>query len=139
MNTTTPAISPLRQRMIEDMRMRKLAPKTQVSCIRAVRHFAGHLGRSPDQASAEDRFCRRRRVLTWRSEGYRAAVTVASYGFVPPTCSRTRRFASRACGVRSTSFAFKRPNRSSTLAMVPVQPVWWLAPRPAPLSPWKYS
>ena len=20
-----------------------------------------------------------------------------------------------------------------------VQPVWWLAPRPAPLSPWKYS
>src|SRR5437016_4575609 len=24
-------------------------------------------------------------------------------------------------------------------AMTPVQPVWWLAPRPAPLSPWKYS
>ena len=24
-------------------------------------------------------------------------------------------------------------------AMIPVQPVWWLAPRPAPLSPWKYS
>ena len=54
MNTTTPVISPLRQRMLEDMRMRKLAPKTQVSYIRAVRHFAGYLGRSPDQASAED-------------------------------------------------------------------------------------
>ena len=24
-------------------------------------------------------------------------------------------------------------------AMSPVQPVWWLAPSPAPLSPWKYS
>jgi len=54
MNTTTPVISPLRQRMIEDMRMRKLAPKTQSSYIRAVRHFAGYLGRSPDTASAED-------------------------------------------------------------------------------------
>ncbi len=27
----------------------------------------------------------------------------------------------------------------STFAIKPVQPVWWLAPRPAPLSPWKYS
>ena len=26
-----------------------------------------------------------------------------------------------------------------SLATRPVQPVWWLAPRPAPLSPWKYS
>ena len=24
-------------------------------------------------------------------------------------------------------------------ATTPVQPVWWLAPMPAPLSPWKYS
>ena len=24
-------------------------------------------------------------------------------------------------------------------AIPPVQPVWWLAPMPAPLSPWKYS
>ena len=54
MSTTTSVISPLRQRMIEDMRMRKLAPKTQTGYIRAVRHFAGYLGRSPDQASAED-------------------------------------------------------------------------------------
>ena len=29
MNTTTPGISPLRQRMIEDMRLRKLVDKTQ--------------------------------------------------------------------------------------------------------------
>lgn len=54
MNTTTQGVSPLRQRMIDDMRMRKLSAKTQSSYIRAVRHFAGWLHRSPDTASAED-------------------------------------------------------------------------------------
>jgi integrase/recombinase XerD len=54
MNTTTPRVSPLRQRMIEDMRLRKLGAKTQSGYIRAVRHFAGWLHRSPDTASAED-------------------------------------------------------------------------------------
>jgi site-specific recombinase XerD len=51
---TDQAISPLRRRMIEDMTIRKLAPKTQASYIRAVRNFTIFLGRSPDQASAED-------------------------------------------------------------------------------------
>lgn len=36
--------TPLRQRMIDDMRMRKLAPKTQTGYIRAVRQLAGFLG-----------------------------------------------------------------------------------------------
>jgi hypothetical protein len=27
----------------------------------------------------------------------------------------------------------------SNVATNPVQPVWWAAPRPAPLSPWKHS
>ena len=47
-------ISPLRRRMIEDMRMRKLSTKTQSGYIRAVRHFARYLGRSPDTATDED-------------------------------------------------------------------------------------
>ena len=51
---TEQAISPLRRRMIEDMTIRKLAPKTQASYIRAVRNFTIFLGRSPDQANAED-------------------------------------------------------------------------------------
>ncbi len=51
---TDKAISPLRRRMIEDMTIRKLAPKTQASYIRAVRNFTDFLGRSPDRASAED-------------------------------------------------------------------------------------
>jgi len=37
MNTTAHTGSPLRQRMIEDMRMRKLEPRTQEGYIRAVR------------------------------------------------------------------------------------------------------
>ena len=48
---TDEAISPLRRRMIEDMTIRKFAPKTQASYIRAVRNFTVFLGRSPDQAS----------------------------------------------------------------------------------------
>jgi site-specific recombinase XerD len=40
--------------MIDDMRMRKLSPKTQANYIRVVKRFAGFLGRSPDTASIED-------------------------------------------------------------------------------------
>ena len=54
MNDSSEKISPLRRRMIEDMRMRKLSTKTQSSYIRAVRHFAGYLGRSPATARDED-------------------------------------------------------------------------------------
>lgn len=48
------AISPLRQRMIDDMTIRKMAPKTQAAYIRAVKNFTDFLGRSPDTASPED-------------------------------------------------------------------------------------
>ncbi len=57
MDTSKPNISSLRQRMVEDMRMRKLAPKTQAAYIRAVRKFAKCLGRSPDTATDEDLRC----------------------------------------------------------------------------------
>ena len=46
--------SPLRQRMIDDMVMRKLSPKTQTGYIRHVRKFSEHLGRSPQTATSED-------------------------------------------------------------------------------------
>ncbi|OGA29845.1 MAG: integrase [Betaproteobacteria bacterium RIFCSPLOWO2_12_61_14] len=54
MNAPHPTVSPLRQRMLEDMRMRKLAPKTQTAYIRAVRRFTAYLGRPPDTATVED-------------------------------------------------------------------------------------
>ena len=74
---TDKAISPLRRRMIEDMTIRKLAPKTQASYIRAVRTFAVFLGRSPDQASAEDL---RRYHLHLASSGCQRRIKNASAG-----------------------------------------------------------
>jgi integrase/recombinase XerD len=54
MNDSTRAISPLRLRMMEDMRLRKLAPHTQAGYLRAVRKLASYLRRSPDTATVED-------------------------------------------------------------------------------------
>ena len=51
---TDKAISPLRRRLIEDMAIRRLRPKTQHDYIRHVKSFADFLGRSPDKATAED-------------------------------------------------------------------------------------
>ncbi len=48
------SVSPLRQRMIEDMTLRKLGPSTQTGYIRAVVKLTRYLGRSPDTATAED-------------------------------------------------------------------------------------
>ena len=43
MSSLTPTVSPLRQRMIDDMRMRKFAGKTWIHHIRAVRRLAAFL------------------------------------------------------------------------------------------------
>jgi integrase/recombinase XerD len=47
-------ISPLRQRMIEDMTVRNFVEKTRSDYIRQVKTFTSFLGRSPDTATAED-------------------------------------------------------------------------------------
>ena len=54
MDSMTPNVSPLRQRMIDDMRMRKMGGKTQIAYIRAVRRLAAFLKRSPDTATADE-------------------------------------------------------------------------------------
>src|SRR3954469_25014277 len=46
--------TPLRQRMIDDMRMRKLEHKTQEAYIRAVCKLAAFLRGAPDSATVED-------------------------------------------------------------------------------------
>jgi site-specific recombinase XerD len=51
---TDKAISPLRRRLIEDMTIRRLSPKTKQHYIRHVKNFADFVGRSPDKATAED-------------------------------------------------------------------------------------
>ena len=54
MSHPTETISPLRQRMIDDMTLRRLNPGTQRSYLLGVRKLASFLGRSPRTATAED-------------------------------------------------------------------------------------
>ena len=54
MDASPRAVSPLRQRMLDDMRLRKLNPKTQSAYLRSVSNFARYLGRSPATATIED-------------------------------------------------------------------------------------
>ena len=46
--------SSLRQRLIDDMNMRRFSPETQRNYIRDVGRFAAFVGRRPDTATAED-------------------------------------------------------------------------------------
>ena len=74
---TTEAITPLRQRMIEDMNARKLCAGTQRGHILSCKRFAAFIKRSPDTATLDDirRFqlhlietgvsiCNRNRIMT---------------------------------------------------------------------------
>ena len=51
MSNTNKPTSPLRQRMIEDMTLRKLSERTQTQYIRGVVRLTTYLGRSPDTAT----------------------------------------------------------------------------------------
>ena len=46
--------TPLRERMIEDMRIRGLGHQSQRAHIRGVKDFASYLGHSPDTATREE-------------------------------------------------------------------------------------
>jgi integrase/recombinase XerD len=74
---STNTVSPLRQRMIEDMNARKLCLGTQRGHIHSCKRFAAFLKRSPDTATAEDirlfqlhlaktgvSICNRNRIMT---------------------------------------------------------------------------
>lgn len=52
--TNAPTISPLRQRMLEDMASRQLSKGTQIGHIRACKRFAAWLRRSPDTATVDE-------------------------------------------------------------------------------------
>jgi integrase/recombinase XerD len=47
-------MTPLRQRMVEDMQLRGLSKKTQEAYVRAVRQLAEHYGKSPDRIHEEE-------------------------------------------------------------------------------------
>src|SRR5258708_30601513 len=80
LSMTTQPISPLRQRMIEDMTIRQFGAQTQKNYVRVVRNFAVFLGRSPDLAEAEDL---RRFQLCLASRGTSPAMMGAAVSAVP--------------------------------------------------------
>jgi len=47
-------MTPLRQRMLEDMQIRNLAPATQQTYLRQVARFAKHFGRSPERLGPKE-------------------------------------------------------------------------------------
>jgi len=47
-------ISPLRQRMIDDMTARRFSEATRKDYVRHVKTFTAFLGRSPDTATSDD-------------------------------------------------------------------------------------
>jgi site-specific recombinase XerD len=51
---TARKVSPLRQRMIDDMMVRNFAPNTMVCYLKQVSYFARHFGRSPDRLGPEE-------------------------------------------------------------------------------------
>ena len=96
---TEQAISPLRRRMIEDMSIRKLAPKTQHDYVRRVKDFGAFLGRSPDTAKSED------------VRGFR--LHLASSGAGTPKINAV----SRRCG-SSSMVTLDRPDLAKHLSFV---------------------
>ena|SRR5713101_8012608 len=51
---TARKISPLRQRMIDDMTVRNFAPNTILNYLKQVSYFAQYFGRSPDRLGPEE-------------------------------------------------------------------------------------
>jgi len=86
---TTAKMSPLRQRMVEDMQIRGLEATTQTSYLRAIEVFAGFLGHSPDSATPEE-------LRAWQLHMARTHVSIPVYNhritvlrfFFSVTCGR---------------------------------------------------
>ena len=85
-------ISPMCQRLIDDMTMRRCWKETQRNYLRDVARFASRLGRSPHTASAED-------VRQFQIEQQQALPTCPHY---PDTMPPARR-------MDGTDHAFRNP------------------------------
>jgi len=69
----------LRQRFIDDLQLQGMSPRTQQAYVRAVRQFAEHYGKSPDQITEEELrqyFLYVKNVKKWS----RATITLALCG-----------------------------------------------------------
>src|SRR5258708_13319508 len=112
----TNTVSPLRQRMLEDMAARKLNPHTQRSHISSCKRFAAWLKRSPDTATPDE--VRLFQLHLIESEGPQGSARDAAgrgprpvAAMVEGTAERTR----RRCRAVAT-LAVSRSQRSSGAA-----------------------
>jgi len=113
-------ISPLRARMIDDMRVRNFALATQRDYIRAVKRLAAYLKRSPDTATAEElrAFQQHLAAATFKPASINITVTALKFFFrvtvdKPET---TRRISSRATSTCASSRACPGGGRGSARA-----------------------
>ena len=99
-------MTPLRQRYIEDLRLKNFSPKTIKVYVHAVSRFARHFGRSPDQLSQED-------VRNYLVRLMERGVARSTGVLVPMLCGTftptplADRTVWRNCRVRSASSGFR--------------------------------
>ena len=81
MTHPTSTITPLRQRMIEDMKLRKLSPRTQDGYLRAVSKLTRFLRHSPATATAEEQRLLQLHLVEQASSGIRLNATETAVRF----------------------------------------------------------
>ena len=104
----TKQVSPLRQRMIDDMAIRNMSPNTQRAYIRAVKNFSLHFGKSPDKLTSEHV---REYQLDLVSRGLQAA------SIIPIMCA-IRFFYGTTLGQPSVADHILLPRKADTLPAI---------------------
>jgi integrase/recombinase XerD len=97
--TTSRPISPLRQRMLDEMRIRQFSDKTQADYIRHVETLTRCIGRSPASATPDD--LRAFQVRQRQNGGKHPARTAALSGADQAACAVAARAAFQFQGSRS--------------------------------------
>jgi len=102
-------MTPLRQRMLEDMQLHSFSAKTQDAYLRAVRQLAEHFHKAPDQINEEDL---RQYFLYLKNEkrASRSSCTVALCGI--------KFFFEQTLGKRWKTFELVRPPQEKKLPVV---------------------
>ena len=113
-------MTPLRQRMLEDMQLRAFSPRTQEAYVRAVRQLATHFHKSPDLVTDEE--LRQYFLhLTQVQHCARATVTIALCGI--------KFFVEHTLGKTFTSLSLMRPPQTHRLPVVlSREEVWRILP-----------
>ena len=102
-------MTPLRQRMLEDMQLRAFSPRTQEAYVRAVRQLAAHFRKSPDLVTDEE--LRQYFLQLTQDRHYaRATVTIALCGI--------KFFIEHTLGKTFTSLSLMRPPQTHRLPVV---------------------